>query len=438
MQTDMHFYATYAIAKAAGLTSKDAFTVAYSAQFVDDSNKQDSKKYRDGGLLYGIATAHHPAHAAVNARLYKVEEQRRVWVPFHFLPGGHGETLEEKLICVKDSKIANELFKNHILTAANKVFGLHLIGIASHVYMDTFSHYGFSGISSDYNEVDGKSIKFITKLNRGIEYYIREKAKKFLGKYKTRFPSFIGEKGSKALGHGSACTLLGHGAVCTLLEKVKKSLDKCKTRLMSFVGEKGSKALRHGSACTLLEKVKKSLDKCKTRLMSYVGEKGSRALGHGAVSTYPDRPFLHWSCRFEIERPENEAVSDRNNPETFFEGCRKLHEHLSTFAQKRYGNSSDPRIEFSSIKDDVKKVLNFQGRKDERIEQWQDFIKSRYDEQNVSYSDENWEKQKNNSEEAKDSAQGIDTDIYRFHQAALYHRCYVLKDLLPSHKISVY
>jgi len=148
MQEDMHYYATLAIALSAGINKDDAEIIAYSSQYVDDSTEANSEQHEDGGLLYGIATAHHSI-SCIAHRFIEKEEQRRVWVPFHFVPGGEGSNFEEKLICKKDSKIAQEMFNNHINVAVDKEFGLELIGIAAHAFMDSFSHYGFSGISSD-------------------------------------------------------------------------------------------------------------------------------------------------------------------------------------------------------------------------------------------------------------------------------------------------
>ena len=37
MQIDMHFYGTYALARAAGIKPDSAHTIAYASQFVDDA-----------------------------------------------------------------------------------------------------------------------------------------------------------------------------------------------------------------------------------------------------------------------------------------------------------------------------------------------------------------------------------------------------------------
>lgn len=156
MQKDMHYFCTFAMARAAGIPVEDANTVAYASQFVDDSTRYDSEVHQDGGLLFGVTTAHSPFEALVRSprdHLAKFEDQRKVWIPFHFFPGGRGKTFHEKILCVKDGLIANKMFKNNISVALEKSYGLELLGITAHVYADTFSHYGFSGMCSQLNSV---------------------------------------------------------------------------------------------------------------------------------------------------------------------------------------------------------------------------------------------------------------------------------------------
>ena len=363
MQSDMHFYGTFVLARAAGIPFEDAHTIAYSAQFVDDSTRQDSKRHQDGGLLYGIATAHHDKQCVYNS-VVEPEEQRRVWVPFHFLPGGEGDTLEKRLLCVKDSEIAQEMFRHHIDAACHRDFRFELLGIASHVYMDTFSHYGFSGIGSEYNNVDADTIELIDVKNQQMEQYLLDKRGKFVDKYKLR------------------------------------------------------------------------------SVASFMAEFLTGGLGHGGVATYPDRPFLHWRVTFENARPSNGTVSDRDNPKTFLEGCGKLHEHLSSFAQKYYANAESKP--FAEIKDQVDVILRFEGNEEDRIGKWKSAIESGAiypadpSETEISYDAKDWEGDKIRFHTHKTSTVGIESHAYRFHQAAALHRYYVLKELLPAHGIAVY
>ena len=363
MQKEMHFYGTYVIARCAGLPSQDAHTVAYAAQFVDDSTQQDSERHADGGMLYGIATAHHAVGAALNAAINR-EEQRRVWIPFHFFPGGAGETLEEKLLCLKDGPLLQIMMERHLAVVAREkpAFGMELLGVAAHVYLDPFAHYGFSGISSPYNSVEGNSFQFIDA-DEAAE--------------RTRGESF---------------------------------------------------RRRYG----------------RQRFASFLTEQLSGSLGHGSVMTYPDKSYLHWCVTFEKDRPGNGAVSDRNNPSTYLEGCEKFHTYLRGFVRQYYADGPTDRP-FAEIRQPLGDLITNQtDSKDERLQLWRDaidadtFYTRENGEQAPSYTPDTWEDQKQQFHQLPSSAEGITTHAYRFHQAAALHRYYVLKDLLPAHGIVMY
>jgi hypothetical protein len=349
MQLDMHYYATFYLARKAGIPQRDAETIAYAAQYVDDSSRDDSEMHRDRGLLYGIASAHHPLQCVLN-RFIDDNEQRRVWVPFHFLPGGVGESFEEKLVCLKDSPIANEMFQNHL--SKNCEYQIYLIGIACHTFMDTFSHYGFSGISSEYNDI----------LEGSFELEVQD------------------------------------------------------PDMMNYVlGKKGDFLHKFG------------LEKC-ARLMA---EKTTDSLGHGGAMTFPDRPYLKWKLDFLSKHPEYDKITHRNNQETFLEGCGKLYRFLSLFSIGTYNASP---MDFSEFEDKIKQILAVEAKKEDRILLW---IKE-IGESAVPYDPYKWENQKKHFGEFPVSADAIDSEVYRFHQAVCYHRYYVLKELLPKHRIAVY
>lgn len=197
MQTDMHYYGTYAMARAAGLNQDTCTKIAYSAQFVDDNAGHKDLETKDRAQLHVTASAHH----TTNIKNLDKCDQSLVWVPFHFLPGGVGDTYEERLMCVKDSDISNEMF-DHYLSLPLKGFTPYLIGVAAHVYADTFSHYGFSGISSDVNKINGDSFEFKDDITDEIKTYIVNKWTAF----KTRLAASAAEELSHGLGHGAAHT----------------------------------------------------------------------------------------------------------------------------------------------------------------------------------------------------------------------------------------
>ncbi|MEG1913305.1 MAG: hypothetical protein RR091_12565, partial [Cloacibacillus sp.] len=107
MQVDMHYYGTYALALAAGFPIKDAEIIAYASQYVDDSESVDDIENKDGGLFVTYSTAHHLIKSILSmgeSVKHSVMDQRKIWVPNHFIPGGAGGTLEERAICIKDSE----------------------------------------------------------------------------------------------------------------------------------------------------------------------------------------------------------------------------------------------------------------------------------------------------------------------------------------------
>ena len=208
MQLDMHYYGTYAMARTAGLKPAICKTIATAAQFVDDNAAKSNIEFQDGGRIDAQATAHHVSDVISNR---DPEDQRQVWVPFHFLPGNKGNSFSERLLCRENSKIVRDLVDHH-LTYATHPAGVCLIGVAAHVYADTFSHFGFSGVGSRYNKVDNDSFKFDTGLDPDIADYIKAKERDFFRRYGrgggliANIKSWLAETVSGALGHGAVTT----------------------------------------------------------------------------------------------------------------------------------------------------------------------------------------------------------------------------------------
>lgn len=369
MQVDMHFYGTYALARMAGLSTKDAHTIAYSAQFVDDSLKSDSAPHEDGGLLYGIATAHHNSATIIN-RVVDPEEQRRVWIPFHFIPGAIGDTLSQKLTCTKNSTVVNTLVDEHISKAKNSDYGLHLMGIACHVYADTFSHYGFSGVSSRENKIVQNSVR-CEVANPKMKKLIEGSFSSFINKYLPE--SVLSNWREFAL--GTSQELVGY-------------------------------------------------------------------LGHAGVGNYPDMPYLKWEYQYE----KSGKKVQRENIVDFEEACKALYKKLVMFGKSHYKNhqiKSD--IEDPEIFNYIREILCLELDREGRIEAWKRAILKgklySIDSNEIdflNYDCELWEGQKQIFTKGPSSADGVHLDVYKFHQAAAYHRYYVIKDLLPRFGLPVY
>ena len=206
MQIDMHYDCNYFLARMAGLPPMTARQIATSGQFVDDNVCSDSKgdfeddnhiRLKDGTEIRRVATAHH----AVNIKNIDPQDQIRVWVPFHFYPGGVGGSLAEQLLCIKDGNLINEA-KRHCLSLSDKSYAPYYAGIIAHVYGDTFSHYGFSGRSDPINAVKKDTIAFDAEGFKDRWGSSEKSYEKLVGK--SRFKRFVG--GLADLGHGAALT----------------------------------------------------------------------------------------------------------------------------------------------------------------------------------------------------------------------------------------
>lgn len=241
----------------------------------------------------------------------------------------------------------------HHLSRADKVYAPHLVGIAAHVYADTFAHYGFSGISSKVNYIDDETFEFDSEMPRDSMNYI-------MGKW-TAF---------------------------------------------------------------------------KAKLEADAAESLSKGLGHGAAHTYPDRPYLKWSFKYEDGRESGM----RSNPDTFLEACEKLHNFFSEFGKARPEFQQRAPTPFSDMKAKVIEVLGETKQKDGRIQAWKDAIASGdlFDgEQVPEYNEKEWLDALENIEQYDDAEQAIGLDVFRFLQAAAVHRTFVLRELLPEHGLLV-
>ncbi|CAG9262694.1 DUF6765 family protein [Paraburkholderia caribensis] len=148
MNIDFHYGVVYVVSRLGGLSTADATTVAHACQYVDDATTSGLLYFSGGETFERFATAH---------KLFDYENlinegNRLVWTPFHFLPGGEGQTLEERAICRPNSEIAQAVVKRAIAHkgASN---ALHRLGVTLHTYVDTWAHQRFAGIECASNKV---------------------------------------------------------------------------------------------------------------------------------------------------------------------------------------------------------------------------------------------------------------------------------------------
>ena len=265
---------------------------------------------------------------------------------------------------------------DHHVGLADKRFFVPLIGITTHVYVDTFSHYGFSGVSSRKNRIDGDSLRIVNddRLDDALREHIDEKKRRFEQRY---------------------------GREAGFLLNIK--------RWWRSVKLEGA-------------------------------ELGSGALGHGAVLTFPDRPYLHREFRYEnAEGAGRAGVQDRDNPATFLEGAEALHGMFTRVRAVRDVEGADNGRPWVDIAERVKAVIERPGRKEERVGHWDEGAEggdlfARGGEQIPRYEDHDWNEQRQRrADNRADSSVVLDRPVFQFYQAAAAHRVYVLKDLLPEH-----
>ena len=374
MQLDMHYYGVYVLARLAGLGGDTARVIAYASQYVDDAVEDVVESHASGAMVVAVETA----HLVLEGENFSLRSQREVWVPFHFLPGNLGHSFHERLVCRKDSALAQAMLRYH-LGHAGAEFAPHLVGVAAHVYADSFSHHGFSGVSSPLNRIRQKSLREYTT-DEGIREYIKEKRHSFREKYgrgrrrRDLFPGW------------------GH------LEAV----------LGGWLAEEAAQVLSHG------------------------------ALGHAAAYTYPDRPYLRWRFRYEYQSSQARPQV-RDNPADFLEACQKLHAWFTAFARRR-PELQDPaaRREFGGISGAVAEVLALEGTQEERILAWEEALgmgelnPKLKGEDIPPYRREDWDHLRRSFPDHQQPEDIVDSEVYRFYQAAGLHREYVLHKLLPA------
>ena len=371
MQVDMHYYGTYAMARAAGLSPADCRIIAIAAQFVDDNAGKDTIWFADGARLDVDATAHH----AFDVANIDPEDQRHVWVPFHFIPGNQGAEYTERLICRQDSEIVRELVNHHV-QLAEKQYYLPLIGITAHVYADTFSHYSFSGVSSRKNRIDGDSLQIVNeqRFNDGLRNHIREKTARFQQRY---------------------------GRESGFLPNIKRWWRSVKSEAV----ETGSGALGHGAVLTYPDR---PYMHWQFRYEDPIGEGRSE-------------------------------VQDHDNPATFLKGAEALHGMFTRVRVVRDIRGADNGRVWGDIMERVKTIIEEPGRKEERVAYWQEAagngdLYAGPGEAIPPYEEHDWNEQREHlADERADSSKVLEKPVFQFYQAAAAHRVYVLRDLLPRH-----
>lgn len=149
MQIDFHFYAIYALCMLSGIKPECSRIIAYASQHTDDAKYNHELVFESGGRFKQQMSA----HRFLDLNAFSKEVGYEIFLPFHFLPGIEGKDFYEQLCCRQNSRTALEMMKD-TLNTLEKPYGLHRLGIALHVYADTWSHQNFHGLLKYHNEVE--------------------------------------------------------------------------------------------------------------------------------------------------------------------------------------------------------------------------------------------------------------------------------------------
>jgi hypothetical protein len=200
LQKDFHHAATYVISRLAGFGHREAETVSYCAQYVDDATNAGIVHFRNGALYHRISSA----HKALDYRNFEELANHHVWIPFHFLPGNGGLRAGEdpagsfigKIVCQPNSHVAQDMIRACI-AERDSLYGLHRLGVTMHVFADTWAHQGFAGVRHKIN-----AIQALDDLDEPNKSLLSRVADLFGDLFDRRVGRFVGD--ALPLGHGAA------------------------------------------------------------------------------------------------------------------------------------------------------------------------------------------------------------------------------------------
>ncbi|HRV29590.1 MAG TPA: hypothetical protein P5522_12515 [Spirochaetia bacterium] len=144
MNKEFHFNTVYILAREAGFTEADSFTLAGSSQFVDEAVFNLQFSLPDEEMQFIITQSY---------QFWDDITQKNIYLPFHFIPGN----IKEPFTQLKNNSInpycviANGTLAKEALITSLEQRDIFLIGIALHGFADTWAHQYFSGKHEQWN-----------------------------------------------------------------------------------------------------------------------------------------------------------------------------------------------------------------------------------------------------------------------------------------------
>ena len=180
MKVDAHYYAILAFSRACGFRKEHAWDIAYASQFVDDAKinhivihevpendvRSHLRTIDSKPCFFDMATC----HSYRKIETFNYSSMIRNTAAFHFIPGCKGEHFVKRMRCKKNGIIIRNLLGKVIERG-----DLIELGIALHVFADTYSHQGFSGLLSKVNnikdlEIEDGSGRILDKIPKVIRW----------------------------------------------------------------------------------------------------------------------------------------------------------------------------------------------------------------------------------------------------------------------------
>jgi len=151
MNIEFHYYALHYISRCAGFPESEASILSGSSQLVDECTAPWEIKGINQSSLTQVTQNYVFWDEGVADTIYR---------PFHFMPGDQALASSRRrdgkaglFATTEDSSLSRE-----VLIHALKSRNLFRIGIALHVYADTWAHQNFSGDSEPQNALEAGSL----------------------------------------------------------------------------------------------------------------------------------------------------------------------------------------------------------------------------------------------------------------------------------------
>ena len=143
MDIEYHYYITFIIALRAGFRKEQAYKIAYSSQYTDDND-----------TTYIINEGREDTYENYISQTMDItkpqEERLRIYPIFHFMPGTSNEIWQlspdrkdgkfHLLNTIPNNQNAIALLNDALLSG-----NVYRIGIATHMFADTFAHQNYVG-----------------------------------------------------------------------------------------------------------------------------------------------------------------------------------------------------------------------------------------------------------------------------------------------------